>query len=101
MRSLPPPMRSFSAYSSSDQRTGRPNSAKVWLKAGRWPWRSVSASTPSQSKIRAAHQALPALPNSVRCRSAIAFTAARWSRKSDGGSYLLGFASRKARVESR
>ena len=53
IRSLPPPICSFSAYSSSDHRTGRPTSAKVWLNAGRWPSRSVSASTPSQSKISA------------------------------------------------
>src|SRR5262249_56972739 len=48
-----PPMRSLTPYSSSDQRTGSPTSAKVWLNAGRWPSRSVSARTPSQSKISA------------------------------------------------
>src|SRR5688572_791628 len=53
MRSLPPPIFSRSPYSSSDQTTGRPASANVWLNAGRWPSRSVSASTPSQSKISA------------------------------------------------
>jgi hypothetical protein len=37
MRSLPPPICSFRPYSSSDQRTGSPNSSKVWLNAGRWP----------------------------------------------------------------
>ena len=35
IRSLPPPIRSFSAYSSGDQRTGSPTSSNVWLKAGR------------------------------------------------------------------
>ena len=54
MRSLPPPILQLdSAYSSSDHCTGSPASAKVWLNAGRWPSRSVSASTPSQSKISA------------------------------------------------
>src|SRR5450755_4071566 len=53
IRSLPPPILSFTPYSSSDQRTGNPTSANVSLKAGRWPSRSVSASTPSQSKISA------------------------------------------------
>ena len=51
IRSLPPPILSRSPYSSSDQRTGRPSASKVWLNAGRCPKRSVSASTPSQSKI--------------------------------------------------
>lgn len=37
IRSLPPPIASRRAYSSSSQRTGRPYSSKVALKAGRWP----------------------------------------------------------------
>ena len=53
MRSLPPAIFSFSPYSSSDHCTGSPNSSNVRLNAGRWPSRSVSASTPSQSKMRA------------------------------------------------
>src|ERR1035438_103205 len=52
-RSLPPPMRTFSWYSATLQRTGRPNSANIWLNATKWPYRSVSASTPSQSSTRA------------------------------------------------
>jgi len=64
IRSLPPPMRSFCAYTASVQVIGRPNSANARLKAGRCPSRSVSASTPSQSKINAGMaQAFPALPN--------------------------------------
>ena len=35
IRSLPPPILSLTAYSSSDQLTGSPASANVWLKAGR------------------------------------------------------------------
>src|SRR4029079_7547832 len=41
------------AYSCSSQTTSMPASANAWLKAGRCPSRSVSARTPSQSKIRA------------------------------------------------
>jgi hypothetical protein len=35
IRSLPPPILSSLPYSSSDQRTGSPNSSNVALKAGR------------------------------------------------------------------
>ena len=52
-RSFPPPMVSFCAYSFSLQHTGRSKCLKVALKAGRCPSRSVSARTPSQSKIKA------------------------------------------------
>jgi hypothetical protein len=64
IRSLPPPMDSRRPYSSSSHRTGRSKSANVRLNAGRWPKRSVSASTPSQSKISAVMLPYP------RCRSA-------------------------------
>ena len=37
IRSLPPPMSSFSLYSAALHRTGSPNSSKVWLNATRWP----------------------------------------------------------------
>ena len=62
-------MASRRPYSCSLHCTGKPYSAKVRLNAGRWPCRSVSARTPSQSKINAratgVHHALPALPNVV------------------------------------
>src|SRR5258706_15002048 len=59
IRSLPPPIASSRPYSSTDHSTGRPNSRKVALNAGRWPKRSVSARTPSQSNTRAVTAASP------------------------------------------
>ena len=65
----------------SDQRTGSPSCSKVSLNAGRCPKRSVSASTPSQSKNSAGISGLPPCapcPPSRRsacARSAIALTA--------------------------
>src|SRR5574340_1197412 len=61
IRSLPPPMRSRRPYSSSDHWTGSPNSRNVWLTAGKCPYRSVSARTPSQSKMSVLI-GLPGLP---------------------------------------
>ena len=91
MRSLPPPISSFSRYSATDQRTGRPNSANVWLNATRWPNRSVSAMTPSQSRMSAlatAYPALPTLPKRRMCAAAMSMTAARTCVNRDGGSQL-------------
>ena len=96
MRSLPPPMRSFSWYSATLHRTGSPNSAKVWLNATRCPKRSVSASTPSQSSTSAGvdasampvHQALPTLPKRRMCSAAMSRTAVRTAVNSDGGSHV-------------
>ena len=110
IRSLPPPILSRSPYSSSDHATGRPASANAWLNAGRWPSRSVSARTPSQSKISAgtllrrprSRTPGPA-PPSRRCGCGArpsSFTAARTWRRSDGGSCLPGFASRYSRCAS-
>ena len=109
MRSLPPPMRSFSLYSAGLHRTGSPNSSNTWLKATRCPYRSVSASTPSQSKISAraarsatrAHQALPALPKRRMWSAASCSTAARVAVNSDGGSQLSRSSAwrRKSRLD--
>ena len=89
-RSLPPPIASRCPYSSSLQWIGRPASANVWLNAGRWPSRSVSARTPSQSKISVGlmGDAFPAAPNSSMCTAIAACTAAEMSRNIDGGSHL-------------
>src|ERR1700733_3093975 len=46
-------MRTLRLYSSTDHRTGSPTASKVWLNATRWPCSSVSASTPSQSRMSA------------------------------------------------
>src|SRR5690606_1851758 len=51
MRSLPPAVRSSLAYSSTLHSASIPNCAKARLKPTRCASRSVSTSTPSQSKI--------------------------------------------------
>src|SRR6185295_4556875 len=53
MRSLPPAILSSSPYSSTLHSARMPAAANARLNATRWPSRSVSTSTPSQSKIRA------------------------------------------------
>src|SRR3984957_12508813 len=87
MRSLPPPMRSFSLYSAGLHRTGRPNSSNTWLKATRWPYRSVSASTPSQSKIRAraARSATPGSPGLARAAEAAHVVGGQLQHRGPGG----------------
>ena len=93
IRSLPPAIWSLRPYSSSDHSRGTPTSRKVWLKAGRWPYRSVSASTPSQSKMIGAHaHAFPSLPKRRMWYRATSITAARWALKIAGGSYSPGCA---------
>ena len=90
MRSLPPPILQLLAVRSSDHSIGSPNSRKVWLKAGRWPSRSVSASTPSQSKTRALTRPSRRSRTAGCARAAISITAARWRTNSAGGSYSPG-----------
>src|SRR6185436_11338525 len=53
MRSLPPAILSSSPYSATSHSASMPAAANARLNATRWPSRSVSTSTPSQSKIRA------------------------------------------------
>src|SRR5690349_12678373 len=53
MRSLPPAILSSSPYCSTSHSASMPAAANARLNATRWPSRSVSTSTPSQSKIRA------------------------------------------------
>ena len=73
------------------QCTGRPNSANVWLNAGRCPYRSVSASTPSQSKISAGSPGLARAAERAACvRRPSPSRPRALSRNSDGGSHLSG-----------
>src|SRR5690349_24504081 len=53
MRSLPPAILSSSPYCATSHSASMPAAANARLNATRWPSRSVSTSTPSQSKIRA------------------------------------------------
>ncbi len=89
IRSLPPPILSFCAYVASLHVIGSPNSANARLNAGRWPSRSVSASTPSQSKINAgmAHT-FPALPKMFAYEIVISRTALLTGANRLGGSHL-------------
>src|SRR5690349_11211655 len=85
IRSLPPPICRRRAYSASSQTMSSPASANAWLKAGRCPSRSVSASTPSQSKISA---------GTLRSRAGRRRRAARGAEHADVvlGHVLHGFA---------
>jgi hypothetical protein len=95
MRSLPPPISSFSPYSASDQRTGRFSFSNVSLKAGRCRALCVgqhAVTVEEQRRHQAAtdSRALPAEPKISMCSMAMDFTASPTCLRRAGGILLRG-----------